>query len=119
VSHFIEWPVYARRLGGFMKEDSQSDYELKFGILGEGSEGEDDLEKPSLQRLSEAVVTGTDWTTETILRQLERGNIKLDPQFQRRDAWRAQRKSKFIESLVVGQFENRGVLNSEIALKTE
>lgn len=33
---------------------------------------------------------------------MERGNIKLDPQFQRRDAWRAQRKSKFIESLIIG-----------------
>jgi len=85
-----------------MTDELQAEYELKFGTLGEGAEGEEDLPQPTLQGLSEAVVTGTDWTAETILRQLERGNIKLDPEFQRRDAWRAQRKSRFIESLIVG-----------------
>ncbi|MBN9486132.1 MAG: DUF262 domain-containing protein [Alphaproteobacteria bacterium] len=49
-----------------------------------------------------AVVTGTDWTTETIVSQLKRGNIQLDPRFQRRDAWKKDRKSRFIESLIVG-----------------
>lgn len=49
-----------------------------------------------------AVVTGTDWTTETIVSQLRRGNIQLNPRFQRRDAWKRDRKSRFIESLVVG-----------------
>lgn len=49
-----------------------------------------------------AVVTGTDWTTETIVSQLTRGNIQLNPRFQRRDAWKQDRKSRFIESLIVG-----------------
>jgi len=49
-----------------------------------------------------AVVTGTDWTTETIVSQLRRGNIQLNPRFQRRDAWKRDRKSRFIESLIVG-----------------
>jgi hypothetical protein len=49
-----------------------------------------------------AVVTDTDWTTETILSQLRRGNIQLNPNFQRRDAWDRGRKSKFIESLILG-----------------
>lgn len=49
-----------------------------------------------------ALVTGTDWTTETIVSQLRRGNIQLNPGFQRRDAWKRDRKSRFIESLVVG-----------------
>lgn len=49
-----------------------------------------------------AVVTDTDWTTETILSQLRRGNIQLNPRFQRRDAWTPARKSRFIESLIVG-----------------
>jgi hypothetical protein len=66
------------------------------------TEGEDDLDKTSLQHLKEAVVSGSDWTTETILRQLERGNIILNPEFQRRDAWRGPRKSRFIESLILG-----------------
>jgi hypothetical protein len=49
-----------------------------------------------------AVVSGTDWTTETIVTQLKRGNIQLNPRFQRRDAWKRDRKSRFIESLIVG-----------------
>jgi hypothetical protein len=49
-----------------------------------------------------AVVSGTDWTTETIISQLKRGNIQLNPGFQRRDAWKRDRKSRFIESLIVG-----------------
>jgi hypothetical protein len=49
-----------------------------------------------------AVVSGTDRTTETIVSQLKRGNIQLNPRFQRRDAWKRDRKSRFIESLIVG-----------------
>lgn len=52
--------------------------------------------------VTRAVVTDTDWTTETILSQLRRGNIQLNPKFQRRDAWDKARKSKFIESLILG-----------------
>ena len=52
--------------------------------------------------LTNAVVTATDWTTETILSQLKRGNIELTPRFQRRDAWTDDRKSAFIESLFMG-----------------
>lgn len=47
-------------------------------------------------------ITGTDWTTETIIRQVEKGNISLSPVFQRRDAWTPERKSLFIESLLIG-----------------
>ena len=66
------------------------------------AEAEDDLEPSSPERSSDAVVTGTDWTAETILRQLDRGNIELNPRFQRRETWTDQRKSSFIESLVMG-----------------
>src|SRR5688500_3142614 len=62
------------------------------------AETEDDLQL-SKHSVSEAVVTSTDWTTETILSQLARGNIFLTPNFQRRDAWTDARKSRFIESL--------------------
>jgi hypothetical protein len=44
----------------------------------------------------------TDWTTETIVTQLRRGNINLNPRFQRRNAWDSKRKSLFIESLLLG-----------------
>jgi hypothetical protein len=45
---------------------------------------------------------GTDWTTETIVNQLRRGNINLNPRFQRRNAWNTLRKSLFVESLILG-----------------
>jgi hypothetical protein len=66
------------------------------------SEGEDDLEKVDLTKLNQAIVAASDWTTETIVHQLNRGNIDLNPGFQRRDAWTASRKSKFIESVILG-----------------
>ena len=49
-----------------------------------------------------AIVTATDWTVETLISQLRKNNILLDPSFQRRDAWTARRKSEFIESLFLG-----------------
>ena len=60
-----------------------------------------DEEDLSVKR-SDAVVTATDWTAETILNQLKRGNIELSPNFQRREAWTDARKSAFIESLFLG-----------------
>lgn len=51
---------------------------------------------------SGSTLWGTDWTTETIVSQLRRGNINLNPRYQRRNAWSAARKSLFIESLILG-----------------
>lgn len=66
----------------------------------ENNESEDDLE--GSLKLSEAVLWATDWTTETILSQINRDNIVLNPRFQRRDAWSTKQKSMFIESLIMG-----------------
>lgn len=49
-----------------------------------------------------AVVYSTDWTAETLIGQLEKGNIDVKARFQRRDAWTHQYKSRFIESLILG-----------------
>jgi len=49
-----------------------------------------------------AVLWSTDWTAETILAQLTKNNIDLDPSFQRRSAWNDQKQSLFIESLILG-----------------
>jgi hypothetical protein len=68
--------------------------------IDERQETLDDVETPSLGE--GAVLASSDWTTQTIIDQLRRGNIDLNPIFQRRDAWRPQRKSQFIESLVLG-----------------
>ncbi|WP_283206809.1 DUF262 domain-containing protein [Methylobacterium thuringiense] len=34
--------------------------------------------------------------------QAKRGNIEMRPRFQRRDAWRVLRKSRFVESIILG-----------------
>ena len=49
-----------------------------------------------------SVLFNTDWTVSTIVQQIERGNINLDPDFQRRSAWDRERRSQLIESLVIG-----------------
>lgn len=56
-----------------------------------------------LEELSRDVIVGySDWTADTIVAQIKKGNIVLDPNFQRRDAWENVRKSTFIESLILG-----------------
>nr|WP_321352972.1 DUF262 domain-containing protein [uncultured Methanoregula sp.] len=66
--------------------------------------GEEDTKELKIDRqdISEAVTWGTDWTVETIFNQLEKGNIWLNPKFQRRNAWNEVKKSKLIESLILG-----------------
>lgn len=66
------------------------------------AEGLEDVAAVDGQVVSQAVVSGTDWTAETIISQIDKGNIQLNPRFQRRDAWEAHRKSSFIESLILG-----------------
>jgi len=50
----------------------------------------------------DSVVMNADWTIETINGQVLKGNIDLDPGFQRRGAWDNVRKSRLIESIIVG-----------------
>jgi hypothetical protein len=66
-----------------------------------GQEGSDDILAVTPFTFSESVIWGTDWTVETLLSQLKKGNIQLEPKFQRRDAWSPERKSRFIESLIL------------------
>lgn len=49
-----------------------------------------------------ASLWSTDWTAETIVSQLKRGNINLSPKYQRRKAWDEKRQSRFIKSLILG-----------------
>ncbi|MCX2179609.1 DUF262 domain-containing protein [Streptomyces sp. SKN60] len=48
----------------------------------------------------EAATTTVDWTVETVVSQMRKGRIDLNPNFQRRDAWTRVAKSQYIESLV-------------------
>jgi hypothetical protein len=68
----------------------------------EEDEDTETLAEGELQRFDQAVVSGTDWTIGTVVDQLDRGNIDLNPRFQRRDAWSQIQKSLLIESLITG-----------------
>lgn len=65
-------------------------------------EMDDRLEEPLSERqASQAVLFTTDWTVGTLIDQLERENIDVGPRFQRRDVWQTDRKSRYIESLML------------------
>ncbi|MGT0196919.1 DUF262 domain-containing protein [Burkholderia pyrrocinia] len=72
--------------------------ELKLYIPDDQQEDEDDLPKVSFK---DAVITNADWTIESINLQIQKGNIDLQPSFQRRGAWDETRKSRLIESIIV------------------
>jgi len=61
-----------------------------------------ELERPQALNKYRITVASRDWTVETIVRQVEQKNIDLDPAFQRRNAWRDHRRSRLIESFVLG-----------------
>ena len=61
-----------------------------------------ELERPTQSKKYRIIVSSRDWTVETIVRQVEQGNIDLDPAFQRRNAWRDHRRSRLIESFILG-----------------
>ena len=66
------------------------------------NENEDDLGTQKYQDYNEAYLWNTDWTTETLITQINKNNIDLNPDFQRRNAWSNIQKSKLIESLILG-----------------
>ena len=66
-----------------------------------GREDESDVVVNS-ESFKQLMLWGTDWTVETILNQLKKGNIDLNPRYQRRNAWNTIKKSKLIESLLLG-----------------
>lgn len=78
------------------------DYATPFTENDADNESEEDISESGMRSISEMAISGTDWTTETIVRQMEKGNIILDPEFQRREAWTRLKKSRFIESLLLG-----------------
>ncbi|MGW9629654.1 DUF262 domain-containing protein [Agromyces sp. NPDC055520] len=66
------------------------------------NQGESEADAPPPIEGFSASVSGTDWTVETLVNQMRKGRIDLDPAFQRRNAWLANRKSKLIESIILG-----------------
>jgi hypothetical protein len=80
--------------------DITEDISVELGPVGE--ENEDELKTDYLKKLTDVVTWSTDWTVESLISQLQRGNIDLNPKFQRRDAWNEVKKSRLIESLIYG-----------------
>jgi len=66
------------------------------------SQQEDEGDLSENISFKEAIVMNTDWTIDTLNNQITKGNIDLQPSFQRRSAWDDIRKSKLIESMIVG-----------------
>ncbi|WP_224557033.1 DUF262 domain-containing protein [Pectobacterium versatile] len=75
-----------------------SQYELE--IPDDQQEDEDDLDRQI--SFKDSVVMNADWTIETVNSQITKGNINLQPSFQRRGAWDDTRKSRLLESIIVG-----------------
>lgn len=73
-----------------------------FEVNQSENEAEEDIQDIEHLSFNDLAVTGTDWTVETLVNQIKKGNIQLDPSFQRRDAWNQKVKSRFIESLFLG-----------------
>lgn len=69
-------------------------------IPDDQQEDEDDL--VGAVQFRDSVVVNSDWTIETINLQIQKGNIDLQPSFQRRAAWDEVRKSRLVESIIVG-----------------
>lgn len=76
--------------GFFLEDESQLESEKDINISHDAFD------------FSSIAISASDWTTETIVGQIDKGNILLSPDFQRRDAWDSSRKSRFIESLILG-----------------
>ncbi|OPX05537.1 hypothetical protein B1790_31585 [Mycobacterium sp. AT1] len=69
-------------------------------LVPDQGEDDGDLDEPAAG--FQAAVSSKDWTVETLVSQMRKGRINLDPSFQRRNAWLANRKSKLLESIMLG-----------------
>ncbi|WBV41879.1 DUF262 domain-containing protein [Pseudoroseomonas cervicalis] len=83
-----------------MAHDPEFDADLQRPLPNDQQEDEGDITGPVSFR--DAIVISADWTIETIFLQIQKGNIDLEPKFQRRVAWDDVRRSRLIESIVVG-----------------
>lgn len=89
----------------FMNITNTAEEEVIFFEEDETQESQSDSyvhDNSELAEIKKIVVAATDWTTATIRDQILRENIQLNPRFQRRDGWDITRKSRFIESLILG-----------------
>lgn len=81
---------------------NNKDFDSTLYEFEEENDDDDFSEDLDLDQFSQTVVYGADWTVETLKNQIKKETIFLEPIFQRRDAWDVRRKSKLIESLILG-----------------
>jgi len=67
----------------------------------------DDLNEDTEEQLDPRIYRGLsvgarDWTVGTLVAQIEAGNIDLAPRYQRRSAWNDVKRSRYLESLIIG-----------------
>ncbi|WP_369272583.1 DUF262 domain-containing protein [Streptomyces sp. R11] len=67
----------------------------------DGTSGESEEDVINRLTAARASISATDWTIETIITQMRKGRIDLNPKFQRRAAWTNPTKSKFVESAIL------------------
>ena len=60
------------------------------------------IEDIEMEKNGSIIVYSRDWTIDTIYRQIKQNNIDLNPKFQRRNAWTDEKRSRLIESLILG-----------------
>lgn len=87
-----------------VKEEEQRAVEEQELIPLVPDQGEDDSEPDEGEDASSfsASIASRDWTVETLVSQMRKERIDLSPSFQRRNAWLDNRKSKLIESILLG-----------------
>jgi hypothetical protein len=91
----LEGRLYTRRV----PDDLQLFDDTPVSVAPNSSETEEDVD--SELSAVHASVSSADWTIETIVSQMEKQRIDLNPRFQRRSAWTDPTKSKFIESAIL------------------
>jgi hypothetical protein len=89
-------------VGGLDLRSRPMDQDYDLEIPWDEEDDDADLREITRKYLPNAVVWTTDWTTGSLLEQMERGLFDLEPPFQRRNVWSDRRASLYIESLLLG-----------------
>ncbi len=87
-------------MSDFNADDDLKANELEDEILDEVPEEDDDGNLTAVD-VQDVLLYTLDWSVQSLLDRIGR-TFDINPAFQRRDAWTTDRKSKYIESLMLG-----------------
>lgn len=88
-----------------MPEEKRYNQYIEDGIcFDENISLESDIEDSTINQdeYKNISIYARDWTVGTFISQIEQGNVDLNPEFQRRNAWDDNKRSRLIESLIYG-----------------